>query len=238
MSDETPQADGGPPEAPGDPKPPPPAPEPSETSEQASEPADGPPEPKKPRSSEFWVAVVSSAIAAVGVAATATVGIWAAQLSYKASANQAAAETERARIQFSREQRKTVYLDFLDTQQTLHDQALLLWGLMKVYEDDPSVSDQLHQKLDAYFKTWDEVPRVNNAANLFASHEVYRIMIEWTKYDNEVHGHILDLIKILDDEDRLPPDLVAKFGKLIAQENQPSPRTFELAAQVDLGVVR
>ena len=240
MSEETPKAGGETPEASGAPKPEPatPPPAPPELPEKAGEPADEPAEQKKSRSSEFWVAVVSSAIAAVGVAATATVGIWAAQLAYNASANQAAAETERARIQFSREQRKDVYLDFLNTQQTLHSEAAMVWQLMTEYATNPSISDRLTDQLDTYSKTWETVPRVNNAANLFASHKVYAIMVEWTKYDNEVHRQILDLVKIYNAEDRLPPDLVADFGKFIAPDNQPSPRNFELAAQADLGVVR
>jgi hypothetical protein len=237
MSEETPDEPAGPMAEPH-PEPTPPPPVPPELPEKASGPADEPAEPKKPRSSEFWVAIVSSAIAAVGVAATATVGIWAAQLSYNASAKQAAAESDRALVQFSREQRKSVYLEFLNNEQTLHTQAGMLWALMKQYMTDPSISDALDRQMDAYSKTWESVPRVNNAANLFASHEVYRIMIEWTKYDNEVHRQVTDLARIIGAEDRVPPDLLADFGAFIDINNQPSPRNFELAAQADLGVIR
>jgi hypothetical protein len=235
MSDETPKESADskpePPPAPASQPEPPPAPV-----EEVITPADEPAEPKPRRSIEFWVAVVSSAIAAVGVAATATVGIWAAQLAYQSSANQVAAESERSRIQFSREQRKTVYLEFLNNETTLHNEALKLWDEFTQYTIDPSDPGRLDRQIDAWKKSWENSTRVVNAANLFASQPVYGVLVEWAIYDNDVRSRMGQLLDILDAGNPLPPKLVADLGDKV--RHQPSPRHFEEIAQPDLGLTR
>jgi hypothetical protein len=209
---------------------------PAAAAEETITPADQPGELKARRSIEFWVALVSSAIAAVGVAATATVGIWAAQLAYKSSANQVAAESERSRIQFSREQRKTVYLEFLNHETTLHNEALKLWNEFAQYAIDPSDPGQLDRQIDSWTKLWENTPRVVNAANLFASQPVYGVLVEWAMYDNDVRGRVAQLLDIVDAGNPLPSKLVADLGDKV--HHQPSARHFEEVAQFDLGLTQ
>ncbi|WP_156664791.1 hypothetical protein [Mycobacterium sp. 852002-51057_SCH5723018] len=58
------------------------------------------------RSNEFWLALA-------GIFATVVVGVTASSLAYRASGNQIKAETDRVAVQFSKEQRKSAYADFL-----------------------------------------------------------------------------------------------------------------------------
>jgi hypothetical protein len=60
------------------------------------------------RSNEFWLALA-------GIFATVLVGVTASTLAYRTSGNQIRAETDRVAVQFTKEQRKSAYVDFLTT---------------------------------------------------------------------------------------------------------------------------
>jgi hypothetical protein len=204
----------------------------------ASAPAQGPAAPMPRRSNEFWLALASTAAAVLGVAATATVGIWAAHLAYKSSANQVKAETDRANLAFSREQRKAVYLDFLNKEDTVHNEAFMTYETITDYVSGKIDFQVVHDHVEAWNKADDAAIQATNAAQLFASRSAYNVIEEWAKYDEKVHDAMVGIIEQTNAGKVPSPDRVSALGQVVGTEHEPSPKHFEDVAQPDLGVSR
>jgi hypothetical protein len=117
------------------------------------------------RSNEFWLALA-------GMAATVVVGITGSLLAYQTSTHQSKAESDRAALTFSREQRKTAYADFLtaDTD-TWRAEYNIKWP------DSVSLAGPLDLKqLEDQFKVYTEATgrfnRATSTVKLLASHDV------------------------------------------------------------------
>jgi hypothetical protein len=204
----------------------------------ASAVVDDPVPPKPHRSNEFWLALAGAVGTGVGVVATAVVGVFAAILSHDSSTTQVRAESDRAALQFVREQRKSTYLDFLNAETDLHNKA---------YEYAHAASDYFNGRADAKFvsdsegawvKAKELATRKEYAAELFASQPVYDLLIDWASYDDHVEDQILAISGQFDGDVMPSHDKIDALVEIVAPDTQPSAKHFEDVAQHDLGLSR
>jgi hypothetical protein len=131
--------------------------------------AQGPAKPGPRRSNEFWLALAGIAATVVGVAATAVVSIWTASLSHRGTVEQIKAESDRAASNFSREQRKNAYADYLDALTSLENEEYLVWDNFKNLPFDITHAEvQLHDQNDAF----DKFNRASSTVRLLASQDM------------------------------------------------------------------
>jgi hypothetical protein len=197
-----------------------------------------PAKPKPQRSNEFWLALASTAATVVGVAATAAVGIWAAHLAYKSSENQVKAESDRVKTQFSREQRKGAYADFLGAEWDLHGKVDKLDGAILLYVKGKTGVQTVYDQAKDWDKSWEDSGHVLRAAELLASQPVYNAISDWSNYDDRVYDLLGDILREIQNGKVPPPTQVATLEELTESDHEPSAKNFEDLAQADLGISR
>lgn len=121
------------------------------------------------RSNEFYLALA-------GIAATVVLGLVGALLTAQASTRQIAAESDRAAVNFSREQRKNAYADFLNALFDLDRAEFNIHNdIHNDYDTSPSDAPNptaLEDQYKAYTDATDELNRTVSAVRLLASPEV------------------------------------------------------------------
>jgi hypothetical protein len=176
------------------------------------------------RSNEFWLALVA-------IAATLIVGTTGSWLAYLASTNQVKAESDRAALSFSREQRKNAYADYLDAVAILRVAEYQLWDKFKnVPFDMKQAEDQSTREGDAFlkFNTASSTVRLLASPDVEAAREkirdkhnhiqdsIYKLMVAArTGPPEKVTGPAADLYK---DLDLLGSPLVPDFIKLAQRD--------------------
>ena len=186
------------------------------------------------RSNEFWLALAGIVATVVGVAATAVVSIWTASLSHRGTIEQVKAESDRAAVSFSREQRKNAYADYLDALATLENEEYKLWDNFKKLPFDIK---QAETQLDRQNEGFDKFNRASSTVRLLASPDVAAAREEI----RAKHEIIQNSIFILMTAARTgPPEKVTApaadlYKNLDLRPSQLVPR-FIAAAQRDLGL--
>ena len=183
------------------------------------------------RSNEFWLALAGIVATVVGVAATAVVSIWTASLSHRGTIEQVKAESDRAALSFSRQQKENAYAAFLDAVANLDRQELELSAL------SPFDIKQAETQLDRQNEGFDKFNRASSTVRLLASPDVAAAREEI----RAKHEIIQNSIFILMTAARTgPPEKVTApaadlYKNLDLRPSQLVPR-FIAAAQRDLGL--
>lgn len=171
-------------------------------------------ESNKGRGNEFWLALA-------GIGATVVIGLAGGWLTYQSSINQINSETTRQTIQFSREQRKAAYVDYLVAYKDLRTHEFRLASEYKRLGDaDPTRVIDLHKDYTAAFARSDQV---DATMSLVGSEGVIEAHIKNVQAHDAVRGlidevgrHFWDgsLWQNPDKADRLERDSVATYDDL------------------------
>lgn len=117
---------------------------------------------KPRRSNEFWLALA-------GIAATLIVGTIGSTLTYSTSTHQIKAESDRAALNFNREQRKNAYADFLIKLSGLENAE---YKVSEKFEIRPFDINQAEDQVKINNEAFDDFSRASSTVRLLASPEV------------------------------------------------------------------
>jgi hypothetical protein len=125
------------------------------------------------RSNEFWLALA-------GIAATVAVGITGSWLAHQTSTDQLKAESGRAALSFSREQRKIAYAEFLNAAFDLdraefnikNPESTSFTGPLDFRGVPLEPGKQLETLFNVYTDATDRFNRASSTVRLLASHDV------------------------------------------------------------------
>jgi hypothetical protein len=136
------------------------------------------------RSNEFWLALA-------GIFATVVVGVTASTLAFRTSGNQIKAETNRAAIQFSKDQRKSAYVDFLTTYTDLSE-AEFEFTHQLARTDDFDMNSVI-DKSTAYYTQTGKCRQASAVVELTASEDVNKARGQLVDKHNDIQNLIQPL---------------------------------------------
>jgi hypothetical protein len=200
--------------------------------------ADGesaPPNPAEPeraskptgRSNEFYLALA-------GIAATVIVGLVGALLAYQATGRQIAAESERAALSFSRDQRKEAYTEFLNA---LFDLDRTEFNIKNAYDttiggaQGPSA---LENQYKAYTEATDRLNRAVSTVELLASNDVASARAAIRDEHSAIYGQIDALMASA--KRGASPAILDQLRQQVGVATPDLEQRFVDAAKKDLGI--
>lgn len=177
------------------------------------------------RSNEFWLALA-------GIAATLIVGTIGSWLAYLASTNQVNAESDRAALSFTREQRENAYVGYIDAVAVLENAEL---NLYYAFDKLPIDMKQGEQQKDLQEEAYKKFVRAGSSVHLLASPDVeaarQKIRVKHNKIQNDI-GDLMGAARTG------PPEkataLAADLYKDLDIGDSPLVPNFVAAAQRDL----
>lgn len=179
------------------------------------------------RSNEFYLALA-------GIAATVVLGLVGALLTSQASTRQIAAESDRAAVNFSREQRKSAYTDFLNA---LFDLDRAEFNIQNAYDTslgDPTGSKALEDQYKAYTEATDELNRTVSAVRLLASPEVAAAREAIRDNHSAIYKQVTALMAAA--KSGAPPADIAELRTTVGVGDPDLEQRFVDAAKKDLGI--
>jgi hypothetical protein len=185
------------------------------------------------RSNEFWLALA-------GIFATVLVGVTASMLAYRTSGNQIRAETDRVRVQFTKEQRKSAYVDFLTTYTDLSEAEFEFTHQLTLIDefDMKGVQD----KSDSYYAQTGKCRNASATVELVASEEVNKARGELVDKHNDIQNLIQPLALAIAraGNPRSYAGKVSELQRIVEKAQRDDDRlrkNFINAAKRDLGLV-
>jgi hypothetical protein len=179
------------------------------------------------RSNEFWLALA-------GMLATVIVGITGSWLAFSASNNQIKAESDRAALSFSREQKENAYANYLDALAALENEEYKLWDLFK---RPPFDMKQAEDQLVLQNEAFDKLQRASSTVRLVASSDVETARKNIRDRHNAIQNSIF---KLMTAARTGPPEKVtgpaADLHKNLDLAPSPLVPIFIDAAKKDLGL--
>jgi len=185
------------------------------------------------RSNEFWLAIA-------GIFATVVVGVTASTLAYRTSGNQIKAETDRVAVQFSKEQRKSAYVDFLNAFTDLSE-AEFEWTHQLARMDDFNM-DAMVDKSTAYSTQFGKCRQASATVELVGSGDVEKARGELVDNHNDIQNLIQPLALAIAEAGN-PRSHAGKVSELqtvvdkVRRDDDHLRQNFINAAKRDLGLV-
>jgi hypothetical protein len=194
----------------------------------ADQPKQEPDKARSRRSNEFWLALA-------GIAATVMVGITGSWLAHQTSTDQLRAESQRAALSFSREQRKISYAEFLNAASDLDRADFNIQNPESISHAGPLDLKQLEALVNAYTDATDRFNRTSSTVRLLASQDVVKARDVISK----VHGIQYSLISELMEEAKRGASqgtLESIRNQIDLDESRRLEQDFIDAARKDLGL--
>ena len=185
------------------------------------------------RSNEFWLAMA-------GIFATVLVGMTASTLAYRTSGNQIKAETDRAAVQFTKEQRKSAYVDFLTTYTDLSEAEFEFTHQLTLIDDFDMKGVQ--DKSDLYYAQTSKCRNASAAVELVGSQDVNKARGELVDQHNDIQNIIQPLAVAIARAGN-PRSYAGKVSELqrivdnVQRDDDRMRKNFINAAKRDLGLV-
>jgi hypothetical protein len=185
------------------------------------------------RSNEFWLALA-------GIFATVVVGMTASMLAYRTSGNQIKAETDRTAVQFTKEQRKSAYVDFLTTYTDLSEAEFEFTHQLTLIDDFDMKGVQ--DKSDLYYAQTSKCRNASAAVELVGSQDVNKARGELVDQHNDIQNIIQPLAVAIAraGNPRIYAGKVSELQRIVDKVERDDDRlrkNFINAAKRDLGLV-
>jgi hypothetical protein len=186
------------------------------------------PKPERSRrSNEFYLALA-------GIAATVIVGLVGALLAYQATGRQIAAESERASLSFTRDQRKEAYTDFLNA---LFDLDRAEFNIKNAYDTSLTggqASVALEDQYKAYTEATDRLNQAVSAVELLASSDVAAARMAIRDEHSAIYGQIDALMSSA--KRGAAPEILAQLREQVGAATPDLEQRFVEVAKKDLGI--